>query len=115
MSPKQALAEASRRVGSRAALGRALGVSKQAALVWRVAPARHVFAISRLSGLPRETLRPDLFFKARRKNSAGLARYQAALQALVEAVEAVEPAELGLTAASREIYLSQIALPVAVA
>ena len=113
MSPEQALAEASRRVGSRAALARALGVSKQAALVWTTTPSRHVWAIARLSGVSREALRPDLFPKPRTKNSARLKRYRAALQALVEAVEALEPQELGLSAEAKDLYLSEIALPVA--
>ena len=63
--------------------------------------------------MPREALRPDLFPKPRTKNSARLKLYRAALEALVEAVEALEPQELGLSAEAKDLYLSQIALPVA--
>jgi DNA-binding transcriptional regulator YdaS (Cro superfamily) len=110
MSPEQALAEASRRLGSRAALARALGVSKQAALAWTTTPSRHVWAIARLSDVPREALRPDLFKKP---SDADLSRYRAAVQALIAEVEALEPQALGLTRESRELYLSAITLPVA--
>ena len=113
MSPEQALAEASRRVGSRAALARALGVSKQAALVWTTTPSRHVWAIARLSGVPREALRPDLFPKPRKRGGANLSRYRAAVQALIAEVEALGPEALGLTRESLELYLSAITLPVA--
>jgi hypothetical protein len=54
-----------------------------------------------------------LFPKPRTKNSARLKLYRAALEALVEAVEALEPQELGLSAEAKDLYLSQIALPVA--
>ena len=94
-------------------MARALGVSKQAALAWTTTPSRHVWAIARLSGVPREVLRPDLFPKHRKRGGANLSRYRAALQALIAEVEALEPEALGLTCESRELYLSAITLPVA--
>jgi DNA-binding transcriptional regulator YdaS (Cro superfamily) len=47
-----------------AALGRALGVSKQAvANWWKISsvPTRHVLALERIYGVPRHIIRPDIY------------------------------------------------------
>jgi DNA-binding transcriptional regulator YdaS (Cro superfamily) len=50
------------RHGARSALARALGLSPAAVLQWngRV-PAKRVVEVERLTGIPREALRPDLY------------------------------------------------------
>ena len=42
-------------------LARGLGISPSAIPQWRQLPARHVPAVSRLTGIPRHELRPDLW------------------------------------------------------
>lgn len=59
MSP--GLARAIKRAGSMGKLGRMLGISQQAISQWQQVPARHVIAIERGTGVPREVLRPDLY------------------------------------------------------
>jgi DNA-binding transcriptional regulator YdaS (Cro superfamily) len=61
MTPEEWLREAIRRVGGYSALARELGLTKQAIAQWTVAPPRHATAIERLTGIRRETLRPDVF------------------------------------------------------
>jgi hypothetical protein len=90
-----------------------LGISRQATGQWLVAPAKQQWAISRLSGVSRGVLRPDLHRTPRKKSGADLSCCRTALQALREAVEEMPPEALGLTRESRAQYLSEIALPVA--
>jgi Uncharacterized protein conserved in bacteria, prophage-related len=47
-------------IGGYGALARALGITKGAVWQWRQVPPRHVITIERLTGIPREVLRPDL-------------------------------------------------------
>jgi hypothetical protein len=61
VTPRKALQEAIRHAGSQAALAKSLGVSKQAVQVWEIAPVRHVLKIEKLTGIPRRTLRPDVY------------------------------------------------------
>jgi DNA-binding transcriptional regulator YdaS (Cro superfamily) len=42
-------------------LAKALGISPQAVWQWNTVPPHHVIAIERLTGVPREELRPDLY------------------------------------------------------
>lgn len=55
------LAEAVTRAGSVAKLAAMLGVSRQLIYKWKRVPAERVREIERLTGVPRETLRPDLY------------------------------------------------------
>lgn len=57
----EALEEAVRRMGNRAQLAKALGLSKQSVWAWRRVPAAHVLKIEDLTGVSREKLRPDVF------------------------------------------------------
>jgi DNA-binding transcriptional regulator YdaS (Cro superfamily) len=109
MTPEQALLEAVRRVGSRAALARELGVSKQAAQEWRIAPSRHVWKIARATGLTHRELRPDLYPRAK-KSGWNLTRCWQAQKAFIDAVEELPPEALGFTRESRDRYLNDITL-----
>lgn len=48
-------------VGTAAALGALLGVSRSAVSQWRQVPLRHLREISQITGIPRCKLRPDLY------------------------------------------------------
>jgi DNA-binding transcriptional regulator YdaS (Cro superfamily) len=110
MTAEAALAEAFRRAGGRAPLARKLGISSQATHYWPVAPARHVTAIARLTGVSLRDLRPDLYPRPK-KSGPELADYWRARKAFVAAIEATPLSALGLTRESRELYLSGIELP----
>jgi DNA-binding transcriptional regulator YdaS (Cro superfamily) len=58
---RQAILLAIKRAGGHRALGRALGISHQAISRWKKVPSSRVLEIERLSGVPRELLRPDLY------------------------------------------------------
>ncbi len=60
--------DAIKAAGSKAALGRLLGVSRQAVHQWHHCPMKHVIAIERATGVPRERLRPDLYRTAELSN-----------------------------------------------
>lgn len=47
--------------GRKSRMTEALGLSSGAISQWTQVPARHVRKVSRITGIPRETLRPDLF------------------------------------------------------
>lgn len=47
------------------AVGRACGVSYQAVGDWSTVPAKHVAICEQLSGIPAETIRPDVFWPDR--------------------------------------------------
>lgn len=55
------IAEAVKKAGSVSALAKLIGVKPQAISQWREIPARRVPDISRLTGIPRHELRPDLW------------------------------------------------------
>lgn len=50
-------------VGGEAALARLLGLTRQAVNKWRRVPADRIADVERVSGVPRENLRPDIFVK----------------------------------------------------
>ena len=62
-------------VGGFTPLAKALGISPQAVWQWNTVPPHHVIPIERLTGVPREELRPDLYppreAKAPRVNGPG--------------------------------------------
>jgi DNA-binding transcriptional regulator YdaS (Cro superfamily) len=62
------LAEAIKTAGSITRLAVALGVSVQAVSQWKICPAKRVLDVERLTGLPREILRPDLYPLQERRN-----------------------------------------------
>jgi len=55
------LAEAVNRAGSVAKLADMLGVSRQVLYKWKRIPADRILEIERLTGVPRASLRPDLY------------------------------------------------------
>ncbi len=63
MTPEEALAEAVRRAGTLAALGAMLEprCSGQAISQWRTVAAERAVQIERVTGVPRWSLRPDLW------------------------------------------------------
>jgi DNA-binding transcriptional regulator YdaS (Cro superfamily) len=50
-----------KKAGGLRELGRALGINYQALQTWRRIPAERVRDIERVTGIPREKLRPDIF------------------------------------------------------
>lgn len=50
-----------RAVGSAKAVGDACGITGQAVSLWRHVPIEHVITVEKISGIPREELRPDVF------------------------------------------------------
>lgn len=56
-----ALKEAIAAAGGQSELARKLEISRQAVHRWKVAPVRHVRALSELSGVSLDRLRPDLY------------------------------------------------------
>lgn len=48
-------------VGGVTKLSEALGLSRAAVSLWRRIPAERVVEVERLTGVPREELRPDLY------------------------------------------------------
>ena len=55
------LKEAIENAGNPAKLAAKLGVSRQAVSKWEDVPMRHIIAIEKATGVPRERLRPDLY------------------------------------------------------
>jgi DNA-binding transcriptional regulator YdaS (Cro superfamily) len=47
--------------GGQAALARQLGLTRAAVNRWRMVPSKWIVEIERLTGVPREKLRPDLY------------------------------------------------------
>lgn len=56
-----AMLKAIKQVGGPAALGRAIGTTRQAISQWTRVPHNHVLTIERMSGVPRHELRPDIY------------------------------------------------------
>jgi hypothetical protein len=48
-------------VGGRVELARDLGINYRAVLSWRRVPAERLVQVERITGIPRQRLRPDLF------------------------------------------------------
>ena len=65
--------EAAKAVGGVTKLSSALGLSRAAVSFWTRVPAEHVIEVERLTGIPREALRPDLY---RRDPAPQVAQWQ---------------------------------------
>jgi len=48
-------------VGGIAELARQLNVTRQAVSLWDKVPLKHLRAVSKMTGIPRQQLRPDLY------------------------------------------------------
>lgn len=59
--PAAALARALGVIGGPAALGEAMGITRQGIGQWRRVPSERVLTVERLTGVPRHELRPDLY------------------------------------------------------
>jgi DNA-binding transcriptional regulator YdaS (Cro superfamily) len=57
----EALRRAIERVGGLAGLAGPLGISEQAVSQWDKVPPLRVLEVERISGVPRQDLRPDLY------------------------------------------------------
>lgn len=55
-----------KQVGGAAALGRHLGITRQAVEDWDRVPAKHCLTVERLTGISRYQLRPDIYGEAPR-------------------------------------------------
>ena len=49
-----------KKIGSVRGLANALGVTRNAVMQWNEVPLKHLLAVEKLTGIPREQLRPDL-------------------------------------------------------
>tara|TARA_R110000868_G_scaffold49026_4_gene158420 strand:- start:216 stop:407 length:192 start_codon:yes stop_codon:yes gene_type:complete len=47
--------------GSMSELARQLGLTRQAVGLWDKVPLKHLRAVSKMTGIPRQQLRPDLY------------------------------------------------------
>ncbi len=65
----EALRRAIQSVGGIYALARALGLTHQAIYQWEKCPVLRVLEIERLTGVPREELRPDVYPPGQQHNS----------------------------------------------
>lgn len=65
--------EIAEKVGGIVALSTALGLSRGAVSQWQVVPLKRVNDVERITGIPREQLRPD-FFVAQSPNSTEVAQ-----------------------------------------
>jgi DNA-binding transcriptional regulator YdaS (Cro superfamily) len=61
MDKSEALRRAIKNVGGLAGLAAPLGISEQAISQWDEVPPLRVLAVERVSGVPKEELRPDLY------------------------------------------------------
>lgn len=61
MENRKAILQAADKVGGIVKLSLALGLSRGAASQWRRVPAERVLEVERLTGVPKEILRPDLY------------------------------------------------------
>jgi DNA-binding transcriptional regulator YdaS (Cro superfamily) len=61
MKVAKGLETAIKKAGGVRALARLLGINASAISRWTEVPARHIISIERLTGVPREVLRPDLY------------------------------------------------------
>ena len=61
MAKRPPFDEAIARVGGKAALAKALGITKSAVSQWKELPPKHVLKVAQLSGFKCHELRPDIF------------------------------------------------------
>ena len=61
MGRDKALQEAIDKAGGAARVAAVIGISRPAVSQWKRCPAERVIELSRLSGVPRSRLRPDLY------------------------------------------------------
>jgi DNA-binding transcriptional regulator YdaS (Cro superfamily) len=61
------LKKAIKAAGGPVAFANALGINRQAVWAWKQIPAERIIEIERLTGVPREELRPDLYLAPRPK------------------------------------------------
>jgi len=61
ISPQEALERAVKAAGGYTALGRKIGITGEAIMQWREVPSRRVLLVERITGIPKELLRPDLY------------------------------------------------------
>ena len=67
------LAAAKEAAGSGAALGRLIGLTKDAVNTWDEIPLNRVLEIERVTGVDREILRPDMFDRSQPENTEAAA------------------------------------------
>lgn len=61
MIPPDPIKLAASKVGGIVKLSLILGLSRGAASLWKRVPPQHVLEVERITGVPREVLRPDLY------------------------------------------------------
>ena len=61
MDHESALSLAKERAGGRAKLAERLGITPQAISQWREIPVDRVMDVEAVTGIPRSTLRPDIY------------------------------------------------------
>lgn len=61
LSPELETDAAITAAGGPSAVGRAFGISPQAVGQWKRVPAERVLALEALSGVPRHSIRPDIY------------------------------------------------------
>jgi|TARA_R110000803_G_C11911633_1_gene313331 DNA-binding transcriptional regulator YdaS (Cro superfamily) len=57
---KKILREAIDKVGSQSKMAEAVGISQAGVSQWRRVPIDHIAKVSKITGIPKEKLRPDL-------------------------------------------------------
>ncbi|AYN86268.1 transcriptional regulator [Commensalibacter melissae] len=53
------------KVGGPVKLAKAIGINHAAVCRWKVLPIHRLLEVERITGIPREELRPDIFLKER--------------------------------------------------
>lgn len=66
MAKKDPIKRAIKLAGGFAAVGRAVGMKRQAVFQWPRCPAEHVLTLEKMSGISRHELRPDVFGPGRK-------------------------------------------------
>lgn len=60
---KERIREIAKPVGGVVALSLKLGLCRASVSAWKIVPAEHILAVERITGVPREQIRPDLYVK----------------------------------------------------